>query len=211
MSFRFHLLAGATCAGLLAACLIAARKHPGAEDAPLPVYGSVADFTLTNQDGRAISLGDLRGRVWVADIIFSRCPGPCFRMSRQMAELQQALPPNSGARLLSLTTDAAFDTPAVLKTYGGRFGADPKRWSFLTGTPRQVADLAIDSLKLTAVEKKPEERSSPEDLFIHSTIFVVVDRQAQLRGVYETSGEGVDPAQVKAHILEAVARLESEP
>ena len=58
--------------------------------------------------------------------------------------------------------------------------------------------LAIDSLKLAAVEKKPEERESAEDLFIHSTIFVLVDKQARLRGVFETGGEGVDWRQVEA-------------
>ena len=53
--------------------------------------------------------------------------------------------------------------------------------------------LAIDSLKLTAVEKKPEERESPQDLFVHSTIFVIADKRGQLRGVFETTGEGIDP------------------
>lgn len=207
---RLPLWLGVISAVLLAFCLIAARKLPDADDRPLPIYGAVADFTLTNQDGSPISLGDLRGRVWVADIIFSRCPGPCYRMTRQMSDLQQALPRKSDARLVTLTTDAAYDTPQVLKTYAGRFAADPHRWLFLTGTPREVAHLAIDSLKLTAVAKSPEERQSPEDLFIHSTIFVVVDKQARLRGVFETTGDDVDPAAVKTRILDAVKRLERE-
>src|SRR5205823_9668545 len=102
---------------------------------PLPVYGQVVDFTLTNQAGQAVTLADLRGRVWLADIIFTRCAGPCLKMSRQMKELQQTLPATSNARLVSLTTDPAFDTPPVLKTYGEqRFGADASRWIFLTGT-----------------------------------------------------------------------------
>ena len=45
----------------------------------LPVYGQIADFTLTNQNGAVLSLADLRGHVWVADIIFTRCAGPCPR------------------------------------------------------------------------------------------------------------------------------------
>src|SRR5579859_2367114 len=72
---------------------------------PLPVYGQVADFSLTNQEGRAISLADLRGHVWVADIIFTRCPGPCLKMTRQMKGLQAALPPGTDVRLVTLTTD----------------------------------------------------------------------------------------------------------
>ena len=161
---------------------------------PLPVLGQVQDFRLTNQFGQAVTLADLQGRVWVADIIFTRCAGPCPRMTRQMKEIQQALPAISQARLVTLTTDADFDTPPVLKAYAEKFGADTNRWVFLTGDKRQIANLAIDSLKLTAIEKKPEERQAPEDLFVHSTIFVVVDKLGRLRGVFETDGEGVSPA-----------------
>jgi protein SCO1 len=177
----------------------------------LPVIGSIADFALTNQNGRAVSLADLRGKVWVADIIFTRCAGPCPRMTRQMKELQEALPPGSQVKLVTLTTDADFDTPPVLKAYAERFGADLKRWMFLTGTKQGIAKLAIDSLKLTAIEKKPEERESPQDLFVHSTIFVVADKQARLRGVFETGGEGIDPRVVQNQILAAVRQLEREP
>ena len=128
-----------------------------------------------------------------------------------MKELQDALPPGSQAKLVTLTTDADFDTPSVLKAYAERFGADLKRWMFLTGTKQEIAKLAIDSLKLTAIEKKPEERESPQDLFVHSTIFVVVDKQARLRGVFETTGEGIDPRSVQKQILAAVSQLEREP
>lgn len=177
---------------------------------PLPVYGQVADFSLTNQNGQAVSLADLRGHVWVADIIFTRCPGPCRKMTRQMKELQQALPAGSDTKLVTLTTDPDYDTPAVLKEKAEEYGADLGRWMFLTGTKGEIGKLAIDSLKLAAVEKAPQERESPSDLFIHATIFVVVDRKGQLRGVFETTGEGVDPQQTKAKILESVAQLERE-
>jgi protein SCO1 len=177
---------------------------------PLPVLGQVQAFQLTNQVGQVVTLVDLRGRVWVADIIFTRCAGPCPRMTRQMKEIQQSLPASSQARLVTLTTDADFDSPPVLKAYAEKFGADTNRWIFLTGDKRQIASLAIDSLKLTAIEKKPEERQAPEDLFVHSTIFVVVDKLGRLRGVFETDGEGVSPQQARSRILAAVKRLERE-
>jgi len=193
---------------LVLALLLAVLK--GSAGHPLPVYGLVAPFTLTNQDNRAVNLSDLRGQVWIGDIIFTRCPGPCLKMTRQMQELQNALPPGGGAKLVSLTTDAAYDSPTVLKAYAQRFQADPKRWMFLTGNPSEIANLAIDSLKLTAIPKKPEERESAADLFVHSTIFVLVDKQARLRGIFETSGAGIDPAQVRQDILGAVKKLERE-
>jgi protein SCO1/2 len=194
-------------ATLLLAFLLAQLKFLGK---PLPVLGKVADFTLTNQAGHAVSLVDLNGHVWVADIIFTRCPGPCMKMTRQMKELQQSILSRSEAKLVSLTTDPDYDTPSVLKNYAQHAGADPGRWMFLTGTKDQIANLAIHSLKLTAVEKKPEERESPQDLWIHSTIFVVVDRKGQLRGVFETTGDGVDYKQVKPRLLAAIRRLERD-
>ena len=201
---------GLTTALLLLACLLGLLRIQAGLGKPLPVLGQVADFSLTNQNTSVVSLADLRGHVWVADIIFTRCAGPCLKMSRQMKELQQALPPSSQAKLITLTTDPGFDNPSVLKAYGERFGANASRWSFLTGTKKQIAALAIDSLKLTAIEKKPEERQSPDDLFIHSTIFVLVDKHGQLRGVYETTGEGTDSQQVKSQLLAGVRRLEHE-
>ncbi len=176
----------------------------------LPVYGAVQDFALTNQDGRPVTLADLRGHAWVADIIFTRCAGPCLRMSRQMRSLQEALPAKSTARLVSLTTDPDFDVPSILKRYGQRFGADFDRWWLVTGTKQQIAHLAIDSLKLSAVEKKPEERQSSDDLFIHSTIFVLVDQQGRLRGIYQSGGEGIDPAHERGRLLGDLHALERE-
>lgn len=209
----WRVFIGLTLAGLTIAMAFAlANLKSRFSNAPsLPVIGPIADFSLTNQDGRAVSLADLRGQVWVADIIFTRCPGPCLKMTKQMKALQDALPPGSPTKLVTLTTDADFDTPLVLKTYAERFQADPQRWTFLTGTKKDIANLAIDSLELTAIEKKPEERESPQDLFVHSTIFVLVDKRAQLRGVFETTGEGIEPENVKAQILAAVMQLEREP
>ena len=178
---------------------------------PLPVYGSVANFTLTNQLRQPVTLADLRGHVWVADVIFTRCAGPCLKMSRQMKELQESLPANSNARLVTLTTDPDYDTSSILKTYAEqRFGADPRRWWFLTGPKKEIRDLEITSLKLTALEKKPDERESPVDLFIHSTQFLLIDKNAQWRGAFETTGEGIDPPKVQAQLRAAIRRLERE-
>jgi protein SCO1 len=177
---------------------------------PLPVYGTVAEFHLTNQLGQAVTLADLRGHVWVADIIFTRCAGPCLKMSRRMKDIQDALPPGSGTKLISLTTDPRYDSPPILNKYAQQFGADPNRWWFLTGPQQEIANVASNSLKLAAMEKKPEERENAADLFIHSTIFVIVDKQSQVRGVFETTGEGIDPAEVKSRALAAIHRLERD-
>jgi protein SCO1/2 len=187
----------------------AARNFGGT---PLRVIGPVADFALTNQDGQPATLADFTNHVWVADIIFTRCAGPCPRMTAQMKSLQNSLPQNSAAKLVTLTTDPEFDSPEVLKKYGARFGADFSRWTFLTGTKMQIGLLGANSLKLSAQPVKPEDQKNAADLFIHTTIFVVVDKHAQLRGVFETGGDGVDWTNaVEPKLLRAVRQLENEP
>jgi protein SCO1 len=178
----------------------------------LPVLGKIADFTLTNQDDKITTLADLTNHVWIADIIFTRCAGPCPRMTAQMKSLQDLLPATSDAKLVTLTTDPDFDTPEILKKYGERFNADFSRWTFLTGTKLEIASLGSGSLKLSAVPVKLEDQKSVADLFIHTTIFVVTDKHAQLRGVFETGGDGVDwTNDVEPKLLATVRQLEREP
>jgi cytochrome oxidase Cu insertion factor (SCO1/SenC/PrrC family) len=178
----------------------------------LPVIGAVADFTLTNQDGNATTLADLTNHVWVADIIFTRCAGPCPIITGHMKSLEDALPKTSDAKLVTLTTDPDFDTLEMMKRYGERFGADFSRWLFLTGTKAQIGALGAGSLKLSAVPVPPADQTNAADLFIHTTIFVIVDKHAQLRGSFETVGDGVDWTNaVQPRIVAAVHQLEREP
>ena len=177
----------------------------------LRVIGPVAPFTLTSQDEKPVTLADLTNRVWVADIIFTRCAGPCPRLTAQMKSLQDRLPADSTAKLVTLTTDPEHDTSDVLKKYGQRFGADFNRWLFLTGTKNEIAALAGGSLKLSAQPVKPAEQTNDADLFIHTTIFVVVDKRARLRGFFETGGEGVDwTNNVLPKLVRTVHQLEKE-
>ncbi len=179
---------------------------------PLRAIGPVGDFTLTNQDGRLTTLSDFTNHVWVADIIFTRCAGPCPRITAQMKSLQDLLPKSSTAKLVTLTTDPEYDSPEILKRYGERFGADFSRWTFLTGTKIEIGKLAANSLKLSAQPVKPEDQKNAADLFIHTTIFVVVDKHALLRGFFETGGDGVDWTNaVRPKLLRAVRQLENEP
>ncbi len=180
-------------------------------EAPLPVLGQVGDFTLTNQDGTATTLADLTNRVWVADIIFTRCAGECPRMSAQMKSVEDKLPADSEAMLVSLTTDPEYDTPVILKRYGERYGADFSHWTFLTGTKYEIAQLSANGLKLGSTSVLSKDQKSPVDLFIHTSVFVVVDKHGQLRGIFETGGDGVDWTNVvEPQLLGTIRRLERE-
>lgn len=160
---------------------------------PLPIISTVSDFVLTNQLHQPVSLGDLRGAPWVANVIFTRCPGPCLSLSKKFADLQSRLPEDSKARLVTITIDPAYDQPDVLNQYGKKLGADPDKWWFLTGETNQLKQLAIRDLKFSAQDKAEEEQESPDDLFIHSTYFMVVDAEGQLRAVVDTSMEFTSP------------------
>lgn len=122
-----------------------------------------------------------------------------------MSDLQAAIRPADPVRFVTLTTDPEHDTPAVLERYARQHGADPGRWFFLTGSKPQIKQAAVAGLKFTALEKDPSQRESDTDLFIHSTIFVVVDKRGNARAVFETDEPGA-----RERILTAVRALAAE-
>jgi protein SCO1/2 len=152
----------------------------------LPVISQVADFTFTNQLGNEFCSCDLNNEVWVANVIFTRCPSVCPIISQKVADLQKLIPTNQPVRFLTFTTDPDHDTPAVLKRFADRFGANPDRWLFLTGPSAEIRKAVVDSLKLIAVENEPGKRESANDLFTHSMALMLVDRQGRVRASIQT-------------------------
>ncbi|HMO66182.1 MAG TPA: SCO family protein [Verrucomicrobiota bacterium] len=196
------LVVAAGVAGLWLATRSLDRKVSGAARVP---FGQVRDFRLTNQLGAEVTLASLRGRPWVGNVIFTRCPGPCASLTRLMSQVQAELADLPEVRLVSLTSDPEFDTPGVLAEYGRKFQADPERWWFLTGAAAEVRRVAVQDLLLVVVEKEEEERVVPEDLFIHSTLLVVVDGEGRLRA----SVEGLEPG-ARDKVVAAVRELAQE-
>jgi protein SCO1/2 len=160
----------------------------------------------------------------VADVIFTRCPGPCAKMTARMADLQASIPAKWPVKLVSLTTDPEYDTPEVLGRYATEFHADSRRWDFLHGEKPAIADLAVKNLKLVVLDKE-EERESVNDLFIHSTTLALVDKHGRLRGSFESMPmdiskvagfEDVKPppdswqSTLKPRLLKAIERLIAE-
>jgi protein SCO1/2 len=108
--------------------------------------GLVPPFSLIDQNGQPFTEADLRGRRTVLTFIFTRCPVPefCPRLSQHFAALQERLataPAGPPVQLVSITLDPEFDTPAVLRAYAERYGADSARWRFCTGAPAQIKAL----------------------------------------------------------------------
>ena len=97
---------------------------------------------------------------------------------------------NQNVAFVTLTTDPEFDTPEIMKRFAISHGAKSQNWDFLTGEKSEIVRLAVDELKLTVLDKPEREQASPEDMFIHSSYFVVLDKQGRLRGALESLEEG---------------------
>lgn len=196
------LLWGVLAVALGAAVTLALWKRSQPAPAPPPKLSYLPGFVLVNRDGREVTLAGLSTAPWVADFIFTRCPGPCLKMSQEMAALGSKLPP--GVRRVSFTVDPDYDTPEVLAEYAARYGAGGD-WLFLTGTREAIWELSVDGFKLgvaRATEGAPEEQGP----IVHSTRFVLVDREGGIRGYYDA----FEKAQVKRLLADLQALL-TEP
>lgn len=171
----------------------------------LPRIREIQDFSLTNQSGTGLGRSDLVGRPWAINLIFTRCPGPCTQLSGVMRSIQSGLPRGSESRLLSLTSDPEHDTPQVLARYAEKVGANAAGWLFATGPRATIRKLATKDLMLVLEDKPEVERSSPEDLFLHSTLIVLVDRKGWVRNVVE----GLEPG-ASGRVLRILGELERE-
>jgi protein SCO1/2 len=116
------------------------------EEVTFPEPMPAPDFTLTDQDGNAVQLSDLRGKVVVLDFIYTQCPGPCPLLSRKFAHLQKQLGDRfaKDVVLLSITIDPQHDTPEILRQYAQRYQADTSGWKFLTGSTQAIITVAYE-------------------------------------------------------------------
>jgi len=177
----------------------------GSRDGKLPILGTISDFTLIERSGRRINRKCLAGKVSIVDFVFTRCASTCPMMTSRMATLQQRLRGSDDVQLVSISVDPLRDTPAVLTEYAARYDADPDRWWFLTGDMKAIYRLSHESFRLT-VEAVPEDEREPDmEAVLHSTKFVLLDRDVRIRGYYD----GVDRADVDRLYEGAMKLLEN--
>lgn len=141
-----------------------------------PEPRAVPDFTLTDQRGQPVSRADLKGKIWIANFIFSACPGPCLDLTKRMRALDEALRDVEGVRLVSFSIDPTNDTPEVMANYAGRVEAGP-RWFFLTGERAITSRVAREGFNFPL--------SSDPSNFEHSDSIVVVDKEGTARGWFD--------------------------
>ncbi len=180
------LIVAAALALLLSACT--------GRDAPPPIH-SVSDFTLTERNGETVSLESLKGQVWVAHFMFTRCEGPCPRMVAEMKSLKRSLGPEAKVKWVSISADPSYDTPEVLQTYAKRFTQDTENWLFLTGDASEIYTLAESGFLLPVTPGAVEA----ETLITHSLKMAVIDKEGQIRA-YLSHFEDTNEAELKALI-----------
>ncbi len=187
--------------GVVAVAALSRSGSLGDSGTKLPIRAKVPDFSLTERDGRTVTLESLRGHVWVADFIFTTCAGPCPELTLRMRSLQQAIAEFDGrVKLVSFSVDPTYDQPPVLRAYAKRYQADPNLWWFLTCDSDAEMHELVQKGFLQAVA--PAEDGSP---IIHSTWFVVVDAEGRIRVWYD----GLEAAS-KPLILRDIAKLLAE-
>jgi cytochrome oxidase Cu insertion factor (SCO1/SenC/PrrC family) len=157
-------------------------------DFTAPVMGDVPEFSLTDQDHNAFGTSDLRGKVWIANFIFTRCRATCPMQTRRMTVLQEQLtrdPCWPGIRLVSISVDPEHDRPDVLKAYGMTAAADLSQWKFLTGDREEIWRISKEGFHLRVAE----DALNSDSPIVHDSKFVLVDRQGRLRGYFDVLGE----------------------
>lgn len=159
---------------LLSAC--------GNLDKPDDYDFEVQNFSYTNQDGKAVSLKDLEGKVWIADFIFTNCETVCPPMTNHMSSLQDNMKEAGleNVDIVSFSVDPTVDKPATLKAFGQKFDADFSNWHFLTGYKQsEIEEFAKTSFK--TIVQKPKD----DDQVTHGTAFYLVDQEGIVRTRYD--------------------------
>ena len=140
----------------------------------LPEIGNIPQFEFTNSDGNTVTLDNLKGKVWVADFIFTTCTMACPMMTGNMNIVHKKFKKNDNVRLVSISVYPEFDTPEVLKNYASQYDADTEKWLFLTGKEDAVKDIIRDGFKI----------GDYEDIIFHSEKFALVDKKGIIRAYY---------------------------
>jgi protein SCO1/2 len=184
---------------------LAYTSFRGTRIQPIPAHlepiSPVPDFQFTDQSGKPFGLADLKGKIWVANFIFTRCKGPCPITVLRMQDLNTKLKKVRGnVELVTFTVDPEYDTPEILKTFSEPLGADPASWKFLTGTPDAIQKIVVTGL-LQPLAKEPDGTPA------HSSRIVLVDGKGWLRGYHD----GLDPEAVQKLMVDIGELLRENP
>ncbi len=151
------------------------------------IYHTIDQFKLVNQTKDTITENNIDNKIYVADFFFATCQSICPQMSTQLVRVQNEFKDDNDFLILSHTVNPAHDTSEVLFAYSRKYQAIPNKWHFLTGNKKTIYDLAKNDYLVNALE----DDGTPEG-FLHSELFLLIDKQKRIRGMYD----GTDSIQV---------------
>jgi len=143
-------------------------------------YHKIADFSLTNQNGKTITQDDYKDKIYVADFFFTTCQTICPIMTKNMSEVQKEFIKDNEVMMLSHTVTPDIDTVAQLKRYAIEKGVNASKWNLVTGDKKQIYELARKSY----LAVKDDGDGGPFDM-IHTENFMLIDKKKQIRGFYD--------------------------
>ncbi len=143
-------------------------------------YHTIADFSLTNQNGETITQDDYKDKIYIADFFFTTCPTICPIMTKNMVSLQEKIMDDQEVLLLSHSVTPQIDSVAQLKKYALEKGVVDTKWNLLTGDKKDIYELARKSY----LAVKTDGDGGPFDM-IHTENFILVDKEKRIRGFYD--------------------------
>ncbi|MFQ5627819.1 MAG: SCO family protein [bacterium] len=143
--------------------------------ADIPVYNQLPTFSFTSHTGDAFGLDQIQGKINVVDFIFTNCGAACPIMTTEMSELYNNFAQMPQVQFISISVDPENDTIERLNEFAQGYGVTDHRWQFLRGPIAEVSDLAEKGFLVS--DDFPGN---------HSTKFILVDRQAKVRGYFDS-------------------------
>ena len=101
-------------------------------------YHKIADFSLTNQNGKTITQNNYKDKIYVADFFFTTCQTICPIMTDHMVEIQKGILDDPDVMLLSHSVTPKIDSVAQLKRYADKKGVNDKKWNLVTGDKKEI-------------------------------------------------------------------------
>ena len=166
---------------------------PEAGSYQLPPLGKAGTGMVLDEQGSERPLDDFFGDKFVVlSFIYTNCNdvNGCPLATFVLGQLQQRLSRDSGlahqVRMISLSFDPDFDTPAVMTKYGRQFNRDAYDWRFLTtGSTRQLQPLlqGFNQSVLREYDESGEYRS----VISHILRVFLLDKTSRVRNIYSVS------------------------
>jgi protein SCO1 len=144
----------------------------------------VPPFSFINQYGKKTDESFIKGKVCVASIFFTNCPGICPRMSTSLSSVQDVFRNNKNVKILSVTCDPERDGITELHNYANVYSVNGFQWQFVTGNKKELYRFARKGLQVVTTDGD----GGPDD-FIHSQNLVLIDQEGYIRGYYDGTNE----------------------